>query len=342
MDAAARSANQDAFLNEDGLCLVATVAFGMGIDKPDVRYVAHLDLPASIEAYYQETGRAGRDGQPADAWMSYGMADVVQRRRMIDEGNAPDEIKRVERMKLNALLGVCETAGLPPQGDPRAFRRGPSRPLRQLRHLPVAGIQLGRNRGGDQGAWLRSIAPASASAPAMSSTCSSASRPKRRFVSATTSSRCSAPARISTPKPGNPCCARSPPPAWCRSITAHGALTLGESARAVFRRERQVMLRKDPPQKAAQKSGETRRAPAVAVDLPQGAATIFDALRAERTRLARSQGVPPYVIFHDSTLRAMALARPATSGEMMAIPGIGQAKLDRYGAAFLAVLAGQG
>ncbi|MDO8359212.1 MAG: DNA helicase RecQ, partial [Devosia sp.] len=111
MDARTRSANQDAFLTEESLCLVATVAFGMGIDKPDVRYVAHLDLPASIEAYYQETGRAGRDGLPADAWMSYGMGDAVQRRRMIEEGNAPDAVKRVEHTKLNALLGVCETAG---------------------------------------------------------------------------------------------------------------------------------------------------------------------------------------------------------------------------------------
>ena len=108
MSAELRSANQDAFLKEEGLCLVATVAFGMGIDKPDVRYVAHMDLPASIEAYYQETGRAGRDGQPADAWMSYGMADVVQRRRMIDEGGAPDEVKRLEHGKLNALLASAK------------------------------------------------------------------------------------------------------------------------------------------------------------------------------------------------------------------------------------------
>ena len=110
MDRGVRDANQDAFLKEEDLCLVATVAFGMGIDKPNVRYVAHLDLPGSVEAYYQETGRAGRDGLPSDAWMAYGMADVIQRGRMIDEGNAADEIKRVERAKLNALLGICETA----------------------------------------------------------------------------------------------------------------------------------------------------------------------------------------------------------------------------------------
>ncbi len=111
MDRSLRDANQDAFLKEEELCLVATVAFGMGIDKPNVRYVAHLDLPGSVEAYYQETGRAGRDGLPSEVWMAYGMADVIQRGRMIDEGNSGDDIKRVERAKLNALLGICETPG---------------------------------------------------------------------------------------------------------------------------------------------------------------------------------------------------------------------------------------
>ena len=110
LDPALKAANQDAFRMEEGLCLVATVAFGMGINKPNVRYVAHLDLPASIEGYYQETGRAGRDGLPAEAFMLFGMQDIVQRSRMIDEGDSTDQIKRIERAKLNALVGICETA----------------------------------------------------------------------------------------------------------------------------------------------------------------------------------------------------------------------------------------
>ena len=109
MDRARRDSHQDAFLKEEDLCLVATVAFGIGIDKPNVRYVAHLDLPGSVEAYYQETGRAGRDGLPSEAWMAYGMADIIQRSRMIDEGTSDDNVKRVERAKLNALLALCET-----------------------------------------------------------------------------------------------------------------------------------------------------------------------------------------------------------------------------------------
>ena len=118
LDRGVRDANQDAFLKEESLCLVATVAFGMGIDKPDVRYVAHLDLPGSVEAYYQETGRAGRDGLSSEAWMSYGLQDVVQRRQMIDGGEAAEEVKRIERGKLNALLGICESTGCRRQAIP--------------------------------------------------------------------------------------------------------------------------------------------------------------------------------------------------------------------------------
>jgi ATP-dependent DNA helicase RecQ len=147
-----RNANQDAFLKSDGIVLVATIAFGMGIDKPDIRFVAHLDLPSSVEAYYQETGRAGRDGLPADAWMTYGTADMVQRRRMIDDGNAPDEVKRVERAKLDALLGICETVSCRRQAMLAFFRRGDGPALRQLRCLPSPCRDVGRHRRRAKGA----------------------------------------------------------------------------------------------------------------------------------------------------------------------------------------------
>ena len=337
MDAVARSANQDAFLKEDELCLVATVAFGMGIDKPDVRYVAHMDLPPSIEAYYQETGRAGRDGQPADAWMSYGMADVVQRRRMIDEGNAPDEIKLVERQKLNALLGVCETTDCRRRAILAHFGESYPQPC------------------GNCDACL-SPAPTWDATEAVIKAMAAVYRTGQRFGAGHV-------VDVLMGKPtdkvlrfghqdqpvfgaGKDMDAK----AWqslFRQITAsglvvvdhaaHGALTLGEDARAVFRGERQVVLRKDRPQKAV----EVRRSLSKAVELPEEAAPVFDALRAERTRIARQQGVPPYVVFQDATLRAMAVSRPATLDQMIALPGIGQAKLERYGAAFLAVLSEQ-
>ncbi|OAM74378.1 DNA helicase RecQ [Devosia elaeis] len=335
MSAQLRSANQDAFLKEEGLCLVATVAFGMGIDKPDVRYVAHMDLPASIEAYYQETGRAGRDGQPADAWMSYGMADVVQRRRMIDEGNAPDEVKRLEHSKLNALLGVCETASCRRQAILSHFGETYPKPCGNCDtcRSPVE-------------TWDGTEAAIKALAAIY--------RTGQRFgaahvIDVLVGKETEKVQRFGHQNQkvfgqGKELDAK----AWqsvLRQLTAmglivvdhanHGALALAASAHPVFKREQTVTLRKDRPKKSL----EIRRNLAKAVDVPEHARPLFDALREERLRMAKSQGVPPYVIFHDSTLRAMALAQPTHPHDMLNLPGVGQGKLDRYGDAFLAVVA---
>jgi len=335
MPAAERSANQDAFLKEDGLCLVATVAFGMGIDKPDVRYVAHLDLPSSIEAYYQETGRAGRDGQPSEAWMSYGLGDVVQRRRMIDDGNAPDEVKRVERGKLEALLALCETTGCRRQAILRHFGEA---------HAGACG---------NCDTCLSPIASWDGTEAAIKAM-AAIYRTGQRFgaghiVDVLLGRETEKVTRFGHEQQpvfgaGKDIDAKG----WqsvLRQITAlglvmvdsagHGALTLGEGARDVFKHERQVMLRRDRPAKER----EVRRSLAKAFELPTGAAKIFEALREERVRLARQQGVPPYVIFHDATLRAMALQRPRSAEQLLGLPGIGRAKVDRYGKSFLAVIA---
>jgi ATP-dependent DNA helicase RecQ len=338
MPSVTRSANQDAFLKEEGLCLVATVAFGMGIDKPDVRYVAHMDLPSSIEAYYQETGRAGRDGLPSDAWMSYGMADVVQRRRMIDEGAAPDEVKRVERTKLNALLGVCETA--------------------DCRRKTIL-AHFGEAHSGQCGNCDTCLSPVATwdGTDAAVKAMAAIYRTGQRFGAGHVVDVLMGKATEKVTRFGHEKQAvfgagkDIDSKGWqsvLRQITAsglvvvdhasHGALTLSEEARAVFRGERKVILRKDRPKKER----DVRRSLQAAIDLPAETQAILDALRAERTRLARQQGVPPYVVFQDATLRAMAVARPQTIDDMIALPGIGQAKLERYGSAFLTVLRQQG
>ncbi len=335
LSAQLRSRNQDAFLKEDSVCLVATVAFGMGIDKPDVRYVAHLDMPGSIEAYYQETGRAGRDGLASDAFMTYGMSDVVQRRRMIDEGEAPEEIKRIERRKLEALLAVCET--------PSCRRQA------LLKHF-------GEDHPGDCAGCDACLDPADTwdGTDAAIKVLAAIYRTGQRFGAGhivdvlvgkeTEKVLMNGHHNQQVFGKGDELDAKG----WqsvIRQLTAQGFVTvdtagfgslhLTEAARPVFKHERAITLRKDQPKKAA----DTKRALRKAVELPEPAASLFEILRSERSKLAKLQGVPPYVIFHDSTLRAMAMERPRTLTDMEELPGMGATKLDRYGAAFLKVIA---
>ncbi|MEQ1608524.1 MAG: DNA helicase RecQ [Hyphomonadaceae bacterium] len=334
MDPSIRSRNQDAFLTEDGLCLVATVAFGMGIDKPDVRYVAHLDMPASVEAYYQETGRAGRDGLPSDAWMSYGMSDVVQRRRMIDEGNAPDAIKRIEHAKLNALLGICETTNC--------------RRKEILAHF-------GEAYPGNCGNCDTCLAPVETwdGSDAAIKAMSAIYRTGQRFgaghvIDVLTGKGSERAERLGHDKLGVFGVGKDIEPRIWQSVfrqlvasgfiyvdqEAHGALKLAEEARPVLRGEQKVTLRREQPPIRTKK--ETRSAKAA--EMPEEAQPLFQQLRAARARIAKAQGVPPYVVFHDTTLRAMAEARPQALEAMSGITGIGKAKLERYGALFLEVI----
>jgi ATP-dependent DNA helicase RecQ len=310
----------------------------MGIDKPDVRFVAHVDLPSSIEAYYQETGRAGRDGLPADAWMSYGMADVVQRRRMIDEGEADETVKRVERTKLNALLGVCETTGCRRQALLAHF--GEAYPARC-------------------GNCDNCLTPAETfdGTEAAQKLLSAILRTGSRFGAAhlinilrgTQTEKVTAAGhhRLPTFGVGADLDGR----AWhsvVRQLTAmgvvavdhsaFGAVVPGEGHRAVLKGERRIALRKEADRRGARE----RRGAKASTGLPPDAEPLFQALRAERTRLAREQGLPPYVVFHDATLRELALRRPKRLAELSTVPGIGRSKLARYGAAFLQVIAAAG
>ena len=344
MEQSHRRASQDAFQKETGLVLVATVAFGMGIDKPDVRFVAHLDLPSSVEAYYQETGRAGRDGLPADAWMAYGMADVVFRRRMIETGNAPDDVKRVERAKLDALLGICEAS-------------------KCRRKLLLS--QFGEELPAPCGNCDTCLNPVSVwdATQACQKALSAAIRTGQSFgvghlidiLRGTLSDKVKRfrHDQLTTFGVGTDLSKEE----WnsvFRQLVAinalevdhgsYGALKLTEIARPILRGETCVKFRRARTSVTRQAlRGLKQRNPqgastAEAAGLDKGASSLFEALRAERLRLAREQGVPPYVIFHDATLVEMARLRPGDLTSFARIPGVGSGKLERYGQVFLDVI----
>ena len=334
LDAALRHRNQEAFLKREGLVLVATIAFGMGIDKPDVRFVAHLDLPGSLEAYYQETGRAGRDGLPAETLLLYGMQDLVLRRRMIDEGETPAEVKRVERAKLEALLGVCETTG-----------------CRRQALLAHFGEKLEAPCGNCDGC----LSPAESwdGTEAAQKALSAALRTGQRFgaghlidlLQGTETDKILRFGHDRMPTFGvGKDLDRKAWNAVFRQLVAFGilevahdafgALRLTEAARPVLRGERKLDFRRDQPAAARRKAAKAAAAKPAA-----GSDNLFQALRAERMRLAKAQGVPPYVIFHDSTLLALASQRPQSLAALEGIPGMGRRKIERYGATVLAIVA---
>ncbi|TAN51140.1 MAG: DNA helicase RecQ [Methylococcaceae bacterium] len=328
----ARQQNQDRFLRQDGVVIVATIAFGMGIDKPDVRFVAHTDLPKTLEAYYQETGRAGRDGLPSEAWMIYGLQDVVMMQQWIEQSEADDLHKQVERHKLDAMLGFCELTSCRRQALLAYFGDEMLKPCGNCDNC-LEPVQT----------WDATEAARKA--------LSCVYRAGQRFGVVhlldillghhTEKIRSYGHDRLSTYGIGKDLDATQ----W-RSVfrqllvrgllavdwDAHGALRLTEASRPVLRGEQPVLLRKD---QVVAETGKSRRGGSV----PDGVeGRIFEELRALRRKLAEEQGVAPYMIFPDGVLTQMAQSRPQSTDALAKISGVGEYKLLHYGAAFLEVL----
>jgi ATP-dependent DNA helicase RecQ len=344
MDAEIRQRHQQMFQREEGIVMCATIAFGMGIDKPDVRFVAHLDLPKSVEGYYQETGRAGRDGLAANAWMAYGLGDVVQQRKMIDESDADDQHKRVQTSKLDALLGLCETAGcrrthlLSYFGEssqscgncdtclePPASWDG----TREAQMALSCVYRAQRSSGYSFGAGhLIDILRGNAT-----------ERVRQRKHDALTTFGIGAALSEAEWR------------AVFRQLIAnglltvdhggHGALLLTDASKPVLKGERTVTLRRYTKPKRSREFGGARGGqrtdPSAGMSPRQR--SRWDRLRAWRSETAKADGVPAYVIFHDATLAELARSAPNSLDELRGIPGLGARKFERFGEALLEIVA---
>ncbi|MET8354604.1 MULTISPECIES: DNA helicase RecQ [unclassified Micromonospora] len=342
LDAATRAANQQRFLREDGLVMVATIAFGMGIDKPDVRFVAHLDLPKSVEGYYQETGRAGRDGLPSTAWLAYGLQDVVQQRKMIETSDGDLAHRRNLAAHLDAMLALCETVRcrrvqlLEYFGEPATAACGNCDTCLSppeswdgtvaAQKLLSTVFRLDRERnqrfGAGQcidillGKQTDKISQHGHDALTVFGIGTELSEAEWRGV--------------------------------VRQLLAegllavegdYGTLALTEASAEVLGRRRTVTMRREPEKPASSRSTKPRGAATVVADLGPAATAVFERLRGWRAATAKEQGVPAYVIFHDATLRQIASNAPGSLADLSRVSGVGENKLAKYGEQILAVLA---
>ena len=342
LDARVRAANQSRFLRDEGVVVVATIAFGMGIDKPDVRFVAHIDVPKSVEGYYQETGRAGRDGLPSTAWLAYGLQDVVQQRRFIDQSVGDAAHKRKQTANLEAMLGLCETVGC------------------RRRQLLAYFNQPTDEDCGNCDTCLNPVETwdGSVAAQKLLSTVVRLKRERNQQYGAgqiidilrgkrTPRIEQHQHDTLSTFGLGADISERG----WksvVRQLIAqgvvqvadeYGSLGLGALGPGVLKGEQPVRLRHDLERASSGGGSGSRRAKPAVADLDQGAAALFEQLRQWRADQAKEQGVPAYVVFGDATLRALATERPRTETALSGISGIGAAKLERYGEDVLAILA---